>query len=141
MDTAISPGRPAVDPVRDETPQSRSAATAPETTPALVSCDPYARLATRILEYGEPCRAAVLRVQVLGLRNASGQEMYALLLTLLDGVGSGCPIWVGDSVPGGALKLLRRGSVLPAKRLPDGDERDIAIDWQLAVQRRAAHAA
>jgi hypothetical protein len=101
----------------------------------------YAALAPRILELGEPCRAAVLRVQALGMRNPAGEDMYALLLTLMDGVGCGCPIWIGDSVPAAALHLLTRGTVLPAKHLPDGDDRDIAIDWQVAQMRPAARAA
>jgi hypothetical protein len=138
MDTAISSERAATDLVREQPTRTRSAATAPETALPRVSGDPYAQLATRILEHGEACRVSILRVQALGIRNGAGEDMYALLLTLLDGVGSGCPIWIGDAVPGGALKLLRRGTALPAKRLVDGDERDIAIDWQLAVVRRAA---
>jgi hypothetical protein len=75
------------------------------------------------------------------MRNAAGEEMYALLLTLLDGVGSGCPIWIGVSVPAAALKLVHRGSVLPTRRLAHGDDRDVAIDWQLAVLRPLANAA
>jgi hypothetical protein len=105
------------------------------------SAPPYTLLAGRILEIGESCRAAVLRVQALGMRDASGEEMYALLLTLLDGVDSGAPIWIGAAVPAQATKLLRRGSILPAKRLPDGDERDVAVDWQLAVSRPVLQAA
>src|SRR4051812_25559051 len=116
MNTATSSERSATDLPREEPSPTQAAANASETAPPRVSCDPYALLATRILEHGEPCRAALLRVQALGMRTAGGKDMYALLLTLLDGVGSGCPIWIGDSVPGGALKLLRRGSILPAKR-------------------------
>jgi hypothetical protein len=109
-------------------------------TPA-TSCDPYTALAARILERGEPCRAAILQIQALGMRNPAGDDMYALLLTLLDGVGSGCPIWVGDAVPPRALSLLRRGEVLPAKRLVDGDDRDLAIDWSVALMRPTTKAA
>jgi hypothetical protein len=141
MNTAISSERAAADLVREQPSRTLTAVAATEATLPRVSCDPYAQLAPRILERGEPCRAAILRLQALGMRNSAGEDMYALLLTLLDGVGSGCPIWIGDSVPGGALKLLRRGSILPAKRLVDGDERDVAIDWQLAVDRQVAYAA
>jgi hypothetical protein len=102
---------------------------------------PYTLLAARILEIGDPCRATVLRVQALGMRNADGDEMYALLLTLLDGVDSGGPIWIGDGVPAQAMKFLQRGSILPAKRLPDGDERDVAIDWKQAISRPLLQAA
>jgi hypothetical protein len=102
---------------------------------------PYTHLAARILEIGDPCRAAVLRVQALGMRNAAGDEMYALLLTLLDGVDSGGAIWIGDGVPARAIKFLQLGSILPAKRLPDGDERDVAVDWQQAISRPLLQAA
>jgi hypothetical protein len=30
---------------------------------------------------------------------------------------------------------------LPAKRLPDGDERDVAIDWKQAISRPLLQAA
>jgi hypothetical protein len=92
----------------------------------------YSLLAPRIRELGEPCRAAIVRVQALGLRNNAGEDMYGLLLEPLDGTGATHPVWVGDAVPAAALKLLRSGAVLPARRLPDGDDRDLAIDWEQA---------
>jgi hypothetical protein len=113
----------------------------PQPVPAATSCDPYTALAGRILERGEPCRAAILQIQALGLRNPQGDDMYALMLTLLDGVGPGCPIWVGDAVPARALSMLRRGEILPAKRLADGDDRDVAIDWTVALMRPTTKAA
>src|SRR5690348_12753813 len=100
MNTAISSERAATDLVRAQPTRTRSAADAAETSLPRVASDPYAQLAPRILEHGEPCRASILRVQALGMRSGAGEDMYALLLTLLDGVGSGCPIWIGDSVPG-----------------------------------------
>lgn len=141
MNTTLSSDRPSVELVPSDQAAAAAIAAAPASTAATTSCDPYSVLAGRILNIGEPCRAAVLRVQALGLRNPDGHDMYALLLTLLDGAGSGCPIWVGDSVPAAGLKLVRRGSILPAKRLPDGDDRDVAIDWQLAISRPFAQAA
>ena len=59
--------------------------------------------------------------------------MYAFLLTMLAEGRQPYQIQVGNPVPAAALPLLYPGNTVPAKRMPDGDERELAIDWQAAL--------
>jgi hypothetical protein len=108
-------------------------AQAPPATPLIVRRDPYTLPAAWILQMGVPCRVAVVRTQALGMRNPDGCDMFAVMLGVLDRGEQECQVWIGEAVPAGALTLLQRGAVLPAKRMPDGDDRDLAIDWEAAV--------
>jgi hypothetical protein len=108
-------------------------AQAPPEPTRIVRRDPYTLLAAWILEMGVSCRAAVVRTQALGMRNAEGNDMFAVMLTVLDQDEQECQVWIGEAVPAAALTLLQRGAVLPVKRMPDGDDRDVAIDWEAAI--------
>jgi hypothetical protein len=94
-----------------------------------------------ILEQGVPCRAVIMRSQPLGMRNQRGDDMYAFVLTVSDETVAPYETQVGSPVPLAARSLARPGSTVPAKRLPGGDQRDIAIDWAAALARTGITAA
>jgi hypothetical protein len=89
--------------------------------------------AARILEVGRPCMAVIVASQPLGLRNQQGEDLYALSLTVISDGGRPYRVQVGNPVPAHAARLLYAGSAVPAKRLPDSDEGELAIDWDAAV--------
>ncbi len=95
--------------------------------------DPSTGSAAQILEHGVPCEAVIDETQSLGMRTSTGKDVYAFTLTV---VAEGRPpyqIQVGDPVPAEALPLLSPGNTVPAKRMPDGDDREVAIDWAAAL--------
>src|ERR1700720_2891836 len=72
--------------------------------------------ASRILEHGVPCRAVIDQAQSLGMRNSSGSDIYALVLTV---IGNGLPPYqteIGNGVPADALGLVYPGNTVPARR-------------------------
>jgi hypothetical protein len=97
------------------------------------SGDPKTGSAARILDLGQPCRAVIVETQPLGMRNPRGDDMYAFLLSVLADGRPPYQIHVGNPVPAAALPLLYPGNTVPAKRMPEGDERELAIDWQAAL--------
>lgn len=105
----------------------------PPTVTIASSGDPKTGSAARILDLGQPCRAVIVETQPLGMRNPRGDDMYAFLLTVLAEGRPPYQIQVGNPVPAAALPLLYPGNTVPAKRMPDGDERELAIDWQAAL--------
>jgi hypothetical protein len=105
------------------------------------SGDPKVGSAARILAEGQACQAVIVQTQPLGMRNAKGDDMYAFALTIM---APGLPpyqIQVGNPVPAAALPLLYPGKTVPAKRMPDGDEREVVIDWAAALAELSATAA
>jgi hypothetical protein len=78
-----------------------------------------------------------VRAQPLGMRHQTGDDLYALLLSI--GVPGRTPfqVQVSDRVSVDALPLLVVGTTLPAKRMPDGDDREVVIDWASALARAA----
>jgi hypothetical protein len=94
--------------------------------------------AARILDLGVPCKAVIVQMQPLGMRNQKGDDIYAFVLTVLAEGRSPYQIQVGNPVPAAAVPLLYPGNTLPAKRMPDGDERELAIDWDAALSQVAA---
>lgn len=99
--------------------------------------DPKTTSTARILEDGEPCEAVIVQSQAMGMRSASGKDMYALLLTVM---AEGMPSYqtqVGNPVPLSALPLLYPGNTVPARRMPDGAEHEIVIDWDVALAAAA----
>lgn len=86
-------------------------------------------------EAGLPCQAVIVQSQPLGMRNQSGDDLYALVLTVLMPGRVPDQVQVGDPVPAAALPLLYPGSTLPARRMPDGDGRELVIDWATALAR------
>jgi hypothetical protein len=97
--------------------------------------------AARILEQGVRCRAVIVQSQPLGMRNPQGDDMYAFLLTVMADGRAPYQIQVGNPVPAAAVPLLHPGSTVPAKRMPDGDDHELAIDWEGALAQLAHTAA
>jgi hypothetical protein len=97
--------------------------------------------AARILENGTPCTAMIVESQPLGMRNPRGDDLYALVLTVTAEGRRPYQIQVGNPVPAAALPLLCPGTSLPARRMPEGDDHELAIDWEGALAQLAHSAA
>jgi hypothetical protein len=93
--------------------------------------------AAQILELGVACRATIVRSQPLGIRDATGDDLYALVLTIRLAGRTPSQIEVSESVSVAAIPLLSSGNTLPAKHMPDTDIRDVAIDWTAALAEGA----
>jgi hypothetical protein len=93
--------------------------------------------AARILDLGEPCKAVIVQSQPLGMRNAKGDDMYAFSLTVMAEGRPPYQIQVGNPVPAAAVPLLYPGNTVPAKRMPDGDDRELVIDWETTLAQLA----
>jgi hypothetical protein len=107
-------------------------------TVTITSSDPNTGSAARILEYGVPCRAVIVQSQPLGMRNPSGNEMFAFVLTVMTDGRSPYQIQVGNPVPQDAIPLLYPGNTVPAKRMADGADNEIVIDWAAALAQASA---
>ncbi|HEY6523910.1 MAG TPA: hypothetical protein VIY10_09100 [Solirubrobacteraceae bacterium] len=97
--------------------------------------------AARIFELGTACKAVIVQSQPLGMRDPEGDDMYAFLLTV---VAEGRPpyqIQVGNPVPAAAMPLVYPGNTVPAKRMADGDDHELVIDWEGALGQLAHSAA
>jgi hypothetical protein len=105
------------------------------------SGDPKVGSAARILAEGEACEAVIVQCQPLGMRNPTGDDMYAFALTIMAHGSAPYQIQVGNPVPAPALPLLYPGKTVPAKRMPNGDEREVAIDWPGALAELATSTA
>jgi hypothetical protein len=97
--------------------------------------------AARILEDGTACKAVIVQSQPLGMRNPKGDDMYGFLLTVIAEGRPPYPIKIGTPVPAAALPLLYPGNTVPAKRMPDGDDHEVVIDWEGALGQIAHSAA
>ena len=86
-----------------------------------------AHSAAYLLENGKPVKVVLVGDQPLGKKNADGIEMYALQLTVYEGVDTPYQLVVGNPVPATALPLLFPGSKLNA-RLGD-DPNSVVVDW------------
>jgi hypothetical protein len=113
----------------------------PPTVTLASSGDPNTGSAARILEYGVPCKAVIVQTQPLGMRNARGDDMYAFMLTVMAEGRPPYQIQVGNPVPAAALPLLYPGNTVPAKRMPDGDDRELVIDWATTLSQLSTPAA
>jgi len=97
------------------------------------SGDPNTSSAARILEQGVACKAVIIETLPMGMRNPKGDDMYAFTLTIMAEGRPPFQIQVGNPVPAAAVPLLYPGNTVPAKRMPDGDDREVVIDWQAAL--------
>jgi hypothetical protein len=97
--------------------------------------------AARILEYGEPCKAVIVQSQPMGMRSSSGKDMYAFLLTVMADGRPPYQTQVGNPVPTDAVPLLYPGNTVPAKRMADGADHEIVIDWDSALAQPEAASA
>ena len=80
-----------------------------------------------ILEHGKPITVVLVANTPIGVKNAKGDPVQALTLTVATGVPTPYQIQVGNAVPASALPLLFPGSKLNAK-LGDGPN-DVVVDW------------
>jgi hypothetical protein len=80
-----------------------------------------------ILEHGKPITVVLVANQPIGVKNAKGDPVHALTLTVATGVPEPYQIQVGNAVPASALPLMFPGSKLHAK-LGDGPN-DVVVDW------------
>jgi len=123
-----------VDP-NDRTRIALSLGEAPPTVTMASAGDPNTGSAARILDYGTPCRAVIVQTQPMGMRSSTGKDMYAFVLTVM---AEGRPPYqtqVGNPVPADALPLVYPGNTVPAKRMPDGADHEIVIDWDAALSQ------
>ena len=90
---------------------------------------------TQILEQGVPCKAVIVQSQPMGMRSPSGKDMYAFVLTVMADGREPYQVQVGNPVPADAAPLVFPGSTVPAKRMADGDDHEIVIDWDAALSR------
>jgi hypothetical protein len=93
--------------------------------------------AARILELGVACQATIVQSQPLGMRDQTGDDLYALVLTVRIAGRAPCQIQVSDQVSLAAIPLVYPGNTLPAKQMPGGDGREVAIDWAAALAQVA----
>jgi hypothetical protein len=80
-----------------------------------------------ILENGKPITVVLVANAPIGVKNAKGDPVHALTLTVATGVPEPYQIQVGNAVPATALPLVYPGSKLHAK-LGEG-RNDIVVDW------------
>jgi hypothetical protein len=107
----------------------------PPTVTMASSGDPNTGSAARILEYGVPCKAVIVQSQPMGMRSSTGKDMYAFLLTVMVDGRAPYQVQVGNPVPADAVPLVYPGSTVPAKRMPDGEDHEIVIDWAAALSQ------
>jgi hypothetical protein len=110
----------------------------PPTVTMASSGDPNTGSAARILEYGTACRAVIVQSQPMGMRNPSGKDMYAFVLTVMADGRPPYQTQVGNPVPADAIPLVYPGNTVPAKRMPDGADHEIVIDWDTALTQVTA---
>ena len=83
--------------------------------------------AAHILANGKPVTVVLVAEQETGIRNAAGDPVHALTLTVATGVDTPYRVQVGNAVPPSALPLVYPGSKLHAKL---GDQPgEIVVDW------------
>ncbi len=87
--------------------------------------------AESILATGRPVEVVLVQAQPLGMKAPSGDDVYLLTLTVIDGAETPYQTQVGNAVPAASLPVLFPGSRLQAKR-GDG-QGDIVVDWNAAA--------
>lgn len=83
--------------------------------------------AADIIATGRPVEVVVVQAQPLGMTAPSGDAVYLLTLTVVDGAETPYQAQVGNAVPSNSLPLLFPGSRLAAKRGEGAG--DIVVDW------------
>jgi hypothetical protein len=83
--------------------------------------------AADIMATGRPVEVVVVQAQPLGMTAPSGDAVYLLTLTIIDGAETPYQTQVGNAVPSASLPLLFPGSRLTAKRGEGAG--DIVVDW------------
>ena len=106
-------------------------------TVTMTRADPNTGSAAQILEAGVSCRAVIVQSQPMGMRSSTGKDMYAFVLTVMASGRAPYQTQVGNPVPADAIPLVYPGNTLPAKRMPDGADHEIVIDWDAALAQAA----
>ena len=75
-----------------------------------------------------------------GAAPSLAQLVVPIALTILAEGRAPYQIQVGNPVPAAAVPLLYPGNTVPAKRMPDGDDREVVIDWDAALAQVEATA-
>jgi hypothetical protein len=83
--------------------------------------------AAEIVATGRSVEVVVVQAQPLGMTAPTGDAVYLLTLTVIDGAEAPYQTQVGNAVPSGSLPLLFPGSRLTAKRGEGAG--DIVVDW------------
>ena len=83
--------------------------------------------AADILANGKPIVVVLVADQVMGVKNAKGDPVHALTLTVAEGVDTPYQIQVGNAVPASALPLIFPGAKLHAKLGATPNE--VVVDW------------
>jgi hypothetical protein len=97
-----------------------------------IAANPGQATATALLETGDPCEVLIIESRPLGMKNSSGIDLHAFMLTVFVPHKVPYQTQVGNPVPPDALPLLFPGSRLPAKVDP-AEPKAIAIDWIAAL--------
>lgn len=83
--------------------------------------------AASILANGKPITVVLVADQAMGIKNAKGDPVHALTLTVATGVDTPYQVQVGNAVPASALPLVYPGSKLHAKLGAEPNE--VVVDW------------
>lgn len=80
-----------------------------------------------VLEHGTPIKVVVVQSQNARMKHANGTDVYALTLTVYEGVPVPYQLVVGNGIPPESLQYLFPGSRLHAKLGTEPDA--VVIDW------------
>lgn len=83
--------------------------------------------AADILATGKPITVVLVANSAMGIKNAKGDDVHALTLTVAGGVDTPYQIQVGNAIPASALPLVYPGSRLHAKL--GAGANDVVVDW------------
>ena len=83
--------------------------------------------AASIFENGRPVEVVLVQAQPLGMTAPTGDAVYLLTLTVIDGAEPPYQTQVGNAVPAASLPVLFPGSRLHARR--GEGQGDIVVDW------------
>jgi len=86
-----------------------------------------------VLDQGSPCEVVIIESLPLNVKNQSGLDVYAFLLTVMVPGKVPYQIKVGNPVLAEAVPLIYPGSKLPAKYMPDARPEELVIDWKAAL--------
>jgi hypothetical protein len=89
--------------------------------------------AAELLESGDECEAVFLQGAPLRVRNAAGEDLHALTVTVIGSGRNPYQTQIRRPIPAEGMPLLFPGSRLPA-RIWSADPSLVAIDWAAAVE-------
>lgn len=121
---SLGPVAVRVDPTDHSTIAIDFATPAPEVTLAKMEGHDSAAW---VLANGKPAVAVFVSSEPMGIKSSLGDEVYALNLTLAEGVDTPYQVKVGNGVPATSLPLLFPGNRLHVK-IGDGPN-DVVVDW------------